>query len=131
MPIAMLIPRRGWKMRWEKAVSIVTAVLVMSGCSVTDDRQDYRACQAAYDFSKEVFPLPHLKEDYPDFVATADRFYSEIKSFDTPTALKVQKFIGDTKQIVNFELNKVGTEPASLVSIGSLYENCNLILGLD
>ena len=118
-------------MRWREAVSIVTAVLVMSGCSVNDDRQDYQACQAAYDFAKEVFPLPPLKEDYPEFAATADRFSSVIESFDTPTALKVQKFIGDTKQIVNFEINKVGTEPTSLVSIDSLFENCNQILGLD
>tara|TARA_B110000503_G_C6923216_1_gene319593 strand:+ start:263 stop:619 length:357 start_codon:yes stop_codon:yes gene_type:complete len=118
-------------MRWKETVSIVTAVLVMSGCSVSDDRQDYRACQTLYDFSKEMFPFPHLKEDYPEFAAMADRFSSAIESFDTPTALKVQKLIGDFKQLVNFEINKVGTEPTSLVSIDSLFEDCNLILGLD
>ena len=127
----MLIPRRGWAMRWNKVVSSFTAVLVMSGCSVTDDRQDYLACQAAYDFANEVFPLPPSKEDYPAFVAAADNFSSEIRSFDTPTALKVKKSIGDVERTVNYEFNKVGAEPTSLVSIDSLFENCNLILGLD
>lgn len=118
-------------MRWKKAISIIPVVLVMSGCSVSDDKQDYRACQAAYDFAREVFPLPHLKDDYSDFATTADQFSSAIRSFDTPTALKVKKFITDTKQIVNFELNNVGAEPTYLIAIDSLFEDCNEILGLD
>jgi hypothetical protein len=72
---------------------------------------------------------PASRETYADFVVTTDQISSRIESLETPTALTVQSFIGEMKQLVNFDTNNVGKELTSSVSLDSLFDIANKSLG--